>query len=54
MDPFLAIVLFYVAGFLIGILILWLVIYTAVRSALTSHRQALAEEARPARPYVGR
>jgi hypothetical protein len=54
MDPFLTIVLFYVAGFLIGILILWLVIYTAVRSALTSHRQALAEEARPARPCVGR
>jgi hypothetical protein len=54
MDPFLTIVLFYVAGFLIGILILWLVIYTAVRSALTSHRQALAEDARPARPYVGR
>jgi hypothetical protein len=54
MDPFLTIVLVYVAGFLIGILILWLVIYTAVRSALTSHRQALAEEARPARPYVGR
>lgn len=54
MDPFLTIVLFYVAGFLIGLLILWLVIYTAVRSALTSHRQALAEEARPARPYVGR
>lgn len=54
MDPFLTILLFYVAGFLIGILILWLVIYTAVRSALTSHRQALAEEARPARPYVGR
>lgn len=54
MDPFLTIVLFYVAGFLIGVLILWLVIYTAVRSALTSHRQALAEEGRPAQRYSGR
>ncbi|MDN3445638.1 hypothetical protein [Microbacterium sp. APC 3901] len=54
MDPFLTVILLYVGGLLIGLLILWLVIYTAVRSALTSHRQALAEEARPARPYVGR
>lgn len=54
MDPLLLSILIPVAGFLIGLLILWLVIYTAVRSALTSHRQALAEEARPARPYVGR
>lgn len=54
MDPFLTIVLLYVAGFLISVLILWLVIYSAVRSALTSHRQALAEESRPAPRYVGR
>ncbi|MBP5803001.1 hypothetical protein J2D78_12995 [Microbacterium maritypicum] len=31
----------------IGIVIAWLVIYSAVRAALTSHRQAMAREARP-------
>lgn len=33
---------------IIGGLALWLIIYTAVRSALTSHRRAQAEEARHA------
>lgn len=36
--------LIYVAIVLIGLLVLWFVIYTAVRAALTSHRQELAEE----------
>lgn len=31
----------------IGIVVAWLVIYSAVRTALTSHRQAMAREARP-------
>ncbi|MFG6280391.1 hypothetical protein [Microbacterium sp. 5K110] len=32
------------ASFLIGCLILWFIIYTAVRSALSAHRHALQEE----------
>ncbi|MFJ2368346.1 hypothetical protein [Microbacterium sp. NPDC087665] len=36
--------LIYVVVFLIAALVLWFVIYTAVRAALTSHRQAQAEE----------
>lgn len=32
------------ACFLIGCLILWFIIYTAVRSALSAHRQAAADE----------
>lgn len=33
-----------ISSFLIGLLILWFVIYTAVRAALRSHRDALAAE----------
>ncbi|MGN7949211.1 hypothetical protein ACTJKH_10740 [Microbacterium sp. 22215] len=54
MDPLLVAILLNVAGFLIGLLILWFVIYTAVRSALTSHRQAIVQEGRPAQRYAGR
>lgn len=39
-----------VAGFFIGLLVLWFVIYTAVRAALTSHRQAIASERHPQLP----
>ena len=37
-------ILYSVAVFLIGCLILWLIIYTAVRAALTSHRRQQAED----------
>lgn len=37
-------ILIYVAIALIAALILWFVIYTAVRAALTTHRQAVAAE----------
>ncbi|MCB8045115.1 hypothetical protein JM654_16005 [Microbacterium oxydans] len=37
------------AFILIGILITWLVIYSAVRAALTSHRQAMARTVGPVR-----
>ncbi|WP_337000424.1 MULTISPECIES: hypothetical protein [unclassified Microbacterium] len=46
-DNLFLFLLFYAAVFLIGILITWLVIYSAVRAALTSHRQAMARERRP-------
>lgn len=52
MDPFLFLVLLYVGGFRISLLILWFVIHTAVRAALTSHRQAMADERRPTPRYV--
>ncbi|WP_435748730.1 hypothetical protein [Microbacterium sp. PMB16] len=39
-------ILIYAAASLIGLLVLWFVIYTAVRAALTTHRQALAQERR--------
>lgn len=32
------------ASFLIGCLILWFIIYTAVRSALSAHRESMREE----------
>ena len=48
-DAFLFAILLYIGGFLIGLLILWFVIYTAVRAALTSHRQAMAQERNVAR-----
>jgi len=32
------------ASFLIACLILWFIIYTAVRSALSAHRQALLDD----------
>ena len=37
--------LYSLALFLIGCLILWLIIYTAVRAALSSHRRVQAEDA---------
>lgn len=46
-DSILLFILFYAAVFLIGTLILWLVIYSAVRAALSSHRQAMARDGRP-------
>ena len=36
--------LYSLAMFLIGCLILWLIIYTAVRAALSSHRRVQAED----------
>ncbi|WOF22342.1 hypothetical protein N8K70_13235 [Microbacterium betulae] len=44
LDPWVIIYGVYVASVLAGLLILWFVIYTAVRAALSSHRSALAEE----------
>lgn len=38
--------LYMVLIYLVAALILWLVIYTAVRAALAAHRRALAEERR--------
>lgn len=46
-DSILLFILFYAAVFLIGTLILWLVIYSAVRAAMSSHRQAMARDGRP-------
>ncbi len=46
-DSLLVILLANLAYVFIGIVIAWLVIYSAVRAALTSHRQAMAREARP-------
>ena len=46
-DSFVLFILFYAAVILVSILITWLVIYSAVRAALTSHRQAMAREGRP-------
>ena len=46
-DSLLTIILLNLGFVLIGILITWLVIYSAVRAALTSHRQAMARERRP-------
>ncbi|MFK0239228.1 MULTISPECIES: hypothetical protein [unclassified Microbacterium] len=43
-DSLLPLFLLNIAFVLIGILILWLVIYSAVRAALTSHRQATARD----------
>ncbi|MEV8250066.1 hypothetical protein AB0O87_03950 [Microbacterium sp. NPDC076768] len=43
-DSFLFIILFYVGIILISILVTWLVIYSAVRAALTSHRQAMIRD----------
>jgi hypothetical protein len=43
-PTFFVLLLVYIAIVLIGLLVLWFVIYTAVRAALTSHRQALADE----------
>ncbi|MDZ4044237.1 MAG: hypothetical protein U1E32_00470 [Rhodoglobus sp.] len=40
-------ILFWAAVFLSGILISWLVIYSAVRAALSAHRQAMARGGRP-------
>ncbi|WP_426321858.1 hypothetical protein [Microbacterium sp. E-13] len=41
--------LYSLAVFLIGCLILWLIIYTAARAALSSHRRVQAEDASFAR-----
>ena len=46
-SSILLLILFWAAVSLIGVLITWLVIYSAVRAALTSHRQAMAREGRP-------
>ncbi|MBT2495707.1 hypothetical protein J7E45_08810 [Microbacterium sp. ISL-59] len=46
-DSLLPWLLMNLAFILIGILIAWLVIYSAVRAALTSHRQAMARDGRP-------
>lgn len=46
-DSLLPILLMNLAYLLIGILVTWLVIYSAVRAALTSHRQAMARDGRP-------
>ncbi|WP_372467955.1 hypothetical protein ACCO44_01400 [Microbacterium maritypicum] len=46
-DSLLPFLLMNLAFILIGILIAWLVIYSAVRAALTSHRQAMARDGRP-------
>lgn len=48
-DNILFFIVMYAALALIGILITWLVIYSAVRAALTSHRQAMARDGRPGR-----
>lgn len=37
-------ILWSTAVFLVGCLVLWLIIYTAVRAALTSHRRQQAED----------
>jgi hypothetical protein len=46
-DSLLSFLLMNIAFILIGILVTWLVIYSAVRAALTSHRQAMARDGRP-------
>jgi hypothetical protein len=46
-DSLLSFLLMNLAFILIGILVTWLVIYSAVRAALTSHRQAMARDGRP-------
>ncbi|MEV7610961.1 hypothetical protein AB0N61_15855 [Microbacterium sp. NPDC089320] len=45
-EAFLVSLVLSIAGALIGLLVLWLVIYTAVRAALTSHREALGADQR--------
>ncbi|MFJ6533512.1 hypothetical protein [Microbacterium sp. NPDC091662] len=45
-DSLLPFLLMNLAYILIGILVTWLVIYSAVRAALTSHRQAMARDGR--------
>jgi hypothetical protein len=46
-DSFLVILLANLVYVFIGVVIAWLVIYSAVRAALSSHRQAMAREGRP-------
>lgn len=46
-DSLVPLILMNLAFILIGILVTWLVIYSAVRAALTSHRQAMARDGRP-------
>jgi hypothetical protein len=41
-------ILYVIALVAISVLMLWLIIYSAVRAALTSHRRAMAEETRRA------
>jgi hypothetical protein len=38
-------VIYVIALIAISLLMLWLIVYSAVRAALTSHRRAMAEEA---------
>ena len=45
-DSLVPFLLMNLAFILIGILITWLVIYSAVRAALASHRQAMARDGR--------
>lgn len=42
--------IYLIAIIAISLLMSWLIIYSAVRAALTSHRRALADEARRAAP----
>lgn len=46
-DSLVPFILMNLAYILIGILVSWLVIYSAVRAALTSHRQAMERDGRP-------
>ncbi|MBE7955350.1 hypothetical protein ABTZ44_16275 [Microbacterium oxydans] len=46
-GSFLLVLLANLAYVFIGIAVVWLVIYSAVRAALASHRQATARERRP-------
>ncbi|KKX98090.1 hypothetical protein AAY78_10225 [Microbacterium sp. Ag1] len=46
-GSFLLVLLANLAYVFIGIAVVWLVIYSAVRAALASHRQAMAREQRP-------
>ena len=46
-DSLLLFLLANLAYVLIGVAVVWLVIYSAVRAALSSHRQAMARDGRP-------
>jgi hypothetical protein len=39
-------IIYLLALIAIGLLLTWLIIYSAVRAALTSHRRAMADDAR--------
>ena len=46
-DSLLAILLMNLGYLLVGVVVAWLVIYSAVRAALTSHRKVMEREGRP-------